>query len=69
LLAPNGQLFTPHLDNPQRILDVGTGIGILANDAADGYPSSQVIGIDLSPIQPGLVPPNVQFYVEDAKTG
>lgn len=59
LLALNGQLFTSPLHNPQRILDVGTGTGTWAIDVADGYPSSQVIGIDLSPIQPGWVPPNV----------
>jgi len=32
---------------------------------ADEYPSATVIGTDLSPIQPGFVPPNVQFYVDD----
>lgn len=66
LLALNGQLFVSPLNNPQRILDVGTGTGIWAIDVADEYPSSQVIGIDLSPIQPGWVPSNVQFYIEDA---
>lgn len=56
------------MENLQRILDIGTGAGIWAIDAADEYPSSHVIGIDLSPIQPGWVPPNVQFYVEDSET-
>ncbi|KAJ9302775.1 hypothetical protein DTO271G3_149 [Paecilomyces variotii] len=65
LLALGGRLFLSPVHNPQRILDVGTGTGIWAMDVADEFPSSQVIGTDLSPIQPGWVPPNVQFYVED----
>jgi cyclopropane fatty-acyl-phospholipid synthase-like methyltransferase len=56
------------VDNPQRILDVGTGTDIWAIDVADEYPSSQAIGIDLSPLQLGWVPPKAQFYVEDAET-
>lgn len=29
------------------------------------YPSAEVIGIDISPIQPKWVPPNVQFQIDD----
>lgn len=29
------------------------------------YPTASVIGTDLSPIQPSLVPPNLQFEVDD----
>lgn len=32
---------------------------------ADKYPSAEVIGIDLSPIQPPWVPPNLRFVVDD----
>ncbi|EFW15033.1 conserved hypothetical protein [Coccidioides posadasii str. Silveira] len=35
-------------------------------DFADEYPSAEVIGTDLSPIQPAFVPPNVRFEIEDA---
>ncbi len=36
---------------------------------ADEYPGEpEVTGIDLSPIQPTWVPPNVRFYVDDAES-
>jgi hypothetical protein len=31
----------------------------------DEYPSAQILGIDLSPIQPAWVPSNVKFRVDD----
>lgn len=33
----------------------------------DLYPEAEVLGIDLSPIQPSWVPPNVRFLVDDAE--
>ncbi|KAN0116888.1 S-adenosyl-L-methionine-dependent methyltransferase [Hyaloscypha variabilis] len=53
--------------NPQRILDVGCGTGIWAIDMGDEYPSAQIVGVDLSPTQPSLVPPNVQFEIDDVE--
>ncbi|OHE98262.1 UMTA protein [Colletotrichum orchidophilum] len=50
---------------PERVLDVGTGTGIWAMDFGDQYPTSKVIGTDLSPIQPSWVPPNVEFILDD----
>jgi hypothetical protein len=32
----------------------------------DEFPDAQIIGTDLSPIQPSHVPPNVRFFVEDS---
>ncbi|KAJ5156584.1 hypothetical protein N7492_009387 [Penicillium capsulatum] len=68
-LTLNGALFRaplgPHL---QRVLDLGTGTGIWAIDFADSYPSAEVIGTDLSPIQPSWVPPNLRFLVDDAES-
>ncbi|KAF8542007.1 S-adenosyl-L-methionine-dependent methyltransferase [Trichophaea hybrida] len=51
----------------QRICDVGTGTGIWAIDVADLYPSAEVIGTDLSLIQPVWVPPNCKFEVDDTE--
>ncbi|KAL1963447.1 hypothetical protein VTN77DRAFT_8348 [Rasamsonia byssochlamydoides] len=57
-LAPIG-------DSPQHVIDLGTGTGIWALDFGDQYPSAEVIGVDLSPIQPTMVSPNVKFLVDD----
>ncbi|KAK1488066.1 hypothetical protein CCUS01_14797 [Colletotrichum cuscutae] len=54
---------------PQRY-DIGTGTSIWAIDnvqVGDNYPEAHVIGIDLSLIQRGFVPPNVKFLVDDAE--
>ncbi|KAL1982645.1 hypothetical protein VTN96DRAFT_1015 [Rasamsonia emersonii] len=51
-----------------RVLDLGTGTGIWAIEFADQYPSAQVIGTDLSPIQPPWVPPNCVFEIDDFET-
>ena len=37
----------------------------MSRDFADANPRSQVIGVDVSPIQPRWVPPNVEFEVDD----
>lgn len=34
---------------------------------ADEFPSAEVIGIDITPTQPGWVPPNLRFEIEDAQ--
>lgn len=36
-----------------------------SSDFAEQYPDAQVIGTDLSPMQPMWVPPNVRFELED----
>src|SRR5271170_1792704 len=44
---------------------LGTGTGIWAIDFADQFPSASVIATDLTPIQPALVPPNLEFQIDD----
>ncbi|KAI5856820.1 S-adenosyl-L-methionine-dependent methyltransferase [Tricharina praecox] len=64
----DGRLHNAPIGNkPGRILDVGTGTGIWAIDMADTYEDAEVIGMDLTPIQPVWVPPNCRFMVDDAE--
>ena len=64
----HGALYiAPIPPNPQRILDFGTRTGIWALDIADSHPAAEVIGTDLSPIQPSWVPPNCRFIVDDVE--
>ncbi|KAJ4299105.1 hypothetical protein N0V90_004349 [Kalmusia sp. IMI 367209] len=62
----NKLCFAP-LQNPQQALDVGTGTGIWAIDFAEENPGTTVTAVDLSPIQPTWVPPNVKFEIDDAE--
>ncbi|OTB08522.1 hypothetical protein M426DRAFT_317146 [Hypoxylon sp. CI-4A] len=65
MLMDDRLFLAPIDDNPQRVLDVGTGTGIWAIDFADMYPGAEVTGTDLSPIQPAWAPPNVRFEIDD----
>ncbi|OAA59815.1 methyltransferase type 12 [Niveomyces insectorum RCEF 264] len=55
------------IKEPHRVLDIGTGTGIWAIEFASMYPTADVIGTDLSPIQPDFVPPNCRFEIDDAE--
>lgn len=75
-LAIGGRLqIAPIPENPRRVLDIATGTGIWAIDFATQHPESQVIGTDLSPIQPqlhlltpsGSLPENCKFEIDDAE--
>ncbi|KAL1991244.1 hypothetical protein VTN49DRAFT_5748 [Thermomyces lanuginosus] len=61
----NRRLYLSPIGKPQRVIDLGTGTGIWAIDFADEHPQAEVIGCDLSPTQPTLVPPNVKFLIDD----
>ncbi|KAK5653715.1 hypothetical protein OQA88_8746 [Cercophora sp. LCS_1] len=64
------KLFLAPLERDQvkRVLDIGTGTGIWAIEIADAFPGAEVIGNDLSPIQPQWVPPNLKFEVDDVES-
>lgn len=64
-LQLDGRLHLCPLDDPKEILDIGTGTGIWCIEMADKYPDCQVLGTDLSPVQPSWVPPNCRFDVDD----
>jgi methylase of polypeptide subunit release factors len=40
-------LYLAPLENPQAILDVGTGTGIWAVEVAEKFPDCEVIGTDI----------------------
>ena len=49
------------------MLDLGTGTGCWAVEFAERFPDAEVIGNDLSPIQPAWVWPNLRFEVDDVE--
>ena len=65
----NDRLFVAPIDKDlHEVLDLGTGTGIWAIECADEHPEANVVGVDLSPIQPTWVPPNCKFVVDDFDT-
>ncbi|KAF4778329.1 methyltransferase [Colletotrichum scovillei] len=56
--------FAP-VHHPHRVLDVGCGIGLWAIDFGEAHPEAEVVGVDLSPVQPGFTPPNVHYEIDD----
>ncbi|KAK4635790.1 Methyltransferase pytC [Fulvia fulva] len=64
-LQLDGKLHLCPLHDPKEVLDLGTGTGIWCIDMADEYPDCQVLGTDLSPVQPSWAPPNCRFEVDD----
>ncbi|KAK4453394.1 S-adenosyl-L-methionine-dependent methyltransferase [Podospora aff. communis PSN243] len=67
MLCGDKLYFAPIGSRPQEILDIGTGTGIWAIEMGDLFESATVLGVDLSPIQPEWVPPNVRFMVDDVE--
>jgi hypothetical protein len=47
--------------------DRGGASGLTRTTAGDRFPSARVRGIDLTPIQPLWLPPNVDFLVDDCE--
>jgi len=61
----DNKLYVAPIEEPKKVLDLGCGTGIWAIDFADDHPNAEVIGVDLSPIQPSFAPPNCRFEVDD----
>ena len=68
LLILDNKLTLAHIPpKTKRILDIGTGPGDWAIAIAERYPNAEVIATDISSTyQPGAVPPNVVFEIDDA---
>ncbi|KAK8025333.1 hypothetical protein PG990_003156 [Apiospora arundinis] len=62
-----GRLFLAPIKNPRHILDIATGTGIWPNELAELFPNAQIVGTDLSQIQPESKPENVSFVREDSE--
>lgn len=58
-------LFFAPLNNPRKILDIGTGTGLWAIEMAHKFPNCRIKGWDLSAIQPETAPPNVDWEIYD----
>jgi hypothetical protein len=67
LLTGNKLHLAPIKFYTQKILDLGAGSGIWANDMAEKYPSTVVIRVDTAAVQPEMVPQNLQFEIDDAE--
>ena|SRR5271156_4037075 len=61
----NSNILAPIRPRPSLILDIGTGSGSWVIEVAELYSTARVIGIDLSPIQPLIVPSNAEFQIGD----
>ncbi|KAK1465162.1 methyltransferase domain-containing protein [Colletotrichum melonis] len=55
-------------ENLHRILDIGTGTGIWSVEMGDRFPNTEIIGVDLSAVQPPWVPHNVKFEIDDVES-
>ncbi|KAG4413683.1 hypothetical protein IFR04_013187 [Cadophora malorum] len=65
MLTLHDEMHLSPVKNPRQVLDIGTGTGIWAIEFANRFPSVNVVGTDLSPIQPEFIPSNCSFEVDD----
>jgi SAM-dependent methyltransferase len=67
LLLDNRLYLSPIDEHCHRVIDLGCGTGIWTLGFADMHPSAEVVGVDLSPIQPTWVAPNCRFVIDDCE--
>lgn len=67
MLYHYGEFYTAPAVSPRRVLDIATGTGIWSIQYARMHPEAQVIGTDLSLIQPQNCPANCTFIKEDSE--
>ncbi|KAG4253738.1 hypothetical protein FPRO03_07698 [Fusarium proliferatum] len=65
LLLEDKLHLAPLKPDIRRVLDIGTGTAIWAIDFADEHPHVEVVGTEISPIQPTWMPSNLQLEIED----
>lgn len=58
------RLYEAPIQHPKNILDIGTGIGLWAEGVAEAHPDARVLGVDLTPPAPSVIP-NLEFRVDD----
>ncbi|KAK8108083.1 S-adenosyl-L-methionine-dependent methyltransferase [Apiospora kogelbergensis] len=61
------RLYLAPIQNPKHVLDLATGTGIWPIEFAELFPDAQIVGTDLSQIQPEHRPANVTFVREDSE--
>ncbi|KAI9597219.1 S-adenosyl-L-methionine-dependent methyltransferase [Syncephalis fuscata] len=62
--------YMSKLNNPRRILDVGSGTGIWAKEMAEEFPQCEINCIDISPeLSMNNLPSNVKFETMNALEG
>ncbi|ROW14996.1 hypothetical protein VPNG_03427 [Cytospora leucostoma] len=66
-LYNDGALYRAPIKSPKNVLDVATGTGIWAIQFATQHPEANVIGTDLSLIQPADAPANCTFIKENSE--
>ncbi|KAF7350558.1 Methyltransferase str3 [Mycena sanguinolenta] len=55
------KLSPADLGQPRKILEIGSGSGAWAFQAAEAYPDADVLAIDINPLPPRPLPSNVRF--------
>ncbi|EJP61595.1 Methyltransferase type 11 [Beauveria bassiana ARSEF 2860] len=61
--ADNNRILSAPVKRPLRILDIGTGSGVMAGENAQRFPDAHVIGMDVLSEQQAGLPHNGEFRI------